>query len=305
MKDANKELIMEIKRLKKKRNAIILVHNYQRPEIQDVGDFVGDSLQLSQEAAKTNAKIIVFCGVHFMAETAKILNPDKKVVMPDLTAGCPMANMIDTEKLRMLKEEHPNAKVVCYVNTTAAIKADSDICCTSSNAQAVVDSLNCKEIIFIPDKYLGEWVAKKSEKKFILYWGYCPTHIKFSEDDILNLKKRYPKALVLCHPECQVQIKALSDFVLSTGQMIKAVKESKAREFIIATEQGIIHQMERKNPCKKFYHASPLAVCPNMKKTNLSNLLDALKNLKEHEVIVDKRIAGKARIAIQRMLKAI
>jgi len=296
------DIIQTIEQLKKKRNAIILSHNYQLPEVQDTADFVGDSLQLSQEAAKTNAKMIVFCGVHFMAETAKILNPEKIVVMPDLAAGCPMAGMIDISGLKKLKNEYPKARVVCYVNTTAEVKAESDICCTSSNAQKIIDSLKCEEIIFVPDKYLGEWISRKSNKKFILYPGYCVTHIKILDRDIIQLKKQHPKAKVLCHPECTIPVKAVSDFVLSTGQMIKTVKENPSKEFIIATEQGIIHQMEKQNPNKKFYHASRLAVCPNMKKTNLSNLLDALENPQEHEVVVKKSVVNKARLAIEKML---
>ena len=297
------EILSQINYWKNKKKAIILAHNYQLPEVQDIADFVGDSLQLSQESSKTNAKMIVFCGVHFMAETAKILNPKKKVVIPDLTAGCPMANMIDVERLKELKKKYPKAKVVCYVNTTAAVKSESDICCTSSNAQKIIDSLECKEIIFVPVKYLGGWVARKSNKKFIFYPGYCSTHIKILDKDIIKLKKQHPKAIALCHPECTVPVKVVSDFVLSTGGMIKITKENNAKEFIIATEKGIIHQMEKQSPDKKFYHASPLAICPNMKKTDLFKVLDALENPGDHEVIVEKSIASKARTAIKRMLE--
>ncbi len=299
----NQKIIDKIIKLKKEKNAVILVHNYQLPEVQDIADFTGDSLQLAQEAAKTKAKMIVFCGVHFMAETAKILNPEKTVVMPDLTAGCPMADMIDLKILRELKKEHPNAKVVCYVNTTAAIKSESDICCTSSNAQKVIDSLDCEEIIFVPDKYLGEWVARKSNKKFIFCQGYCSTHARILDTHIKELKKQHPKALALCHPECSIPVKAASDFVLSTGQMIKIVKENSCKEFIIATELGIVYQMQKQNPKKKFYHVSPLAVCPNMKKTTLPKVLDALKNPEEHEVRVPEDISKKSIKAIQKMLE--
>ncbi len=296
------DIIPRIKHWKNKRKAIILSHNYQLPEVQDIADFVGDSLQLSQEAAKTKAKMIVFCGVHFMAETAKILNPRKIVVVPDLNAGCPMANMIDASRLKKLKKEYPKAKVVCYVNTTAEVKAESDICCTSSNAQKIVDSLDCKEIVFVPDKHLGEWVARKSSKKFIFYPGYCVIHAKISDKDIMRLKKLHPKAKVLCHPECTIPVKTVSDFVLSTGQMIKEVKKNPAKEFIIATEEGIIHQMRKQNPHKKFYHPSLSAICPNMKKTSLLKILDALENPKNHEVAVKKITADKARSAIEKML---
>lgn len=297
------EQSVEIKELKKKLNAVILAHNYQLPEVQDVADFVGDSLQLAQEAAKTNADMIVFCGVHFMAETAKILNPGKIVVMPDLSAGCPMANMITAEKLAAAKAKNPNAKVVAYVNTTAETKALSDICCTSSNAQKVVDSLEGDEILFIPDQYLGEWVARKSKKKFELYPGFCPTHHRILDEHILALRKEHPNALVLCHPECSIPVKAVSDFVLSTGHMLKEVSENTANEFIIATEEGIVHQMKKQNPGKIFYHVGPLAVCPNMKKTTLDKVVDALKNPETHEVIVDKDIAQKAKSSIEKMLE--
>ncbi len=288
---------------KRKRQAIILSHNYQRAEVQDIADFIGDSLELSRKAVKTRAKMIVFCGVHFMAETAKILNPKKIVVMPDLTAGCPMADMIDAKTVKKLKKDHPKTKVVCYINTTAEVKAESDICCTSSNAQKVIDSLDCRKVIFIPDKYLGEWVSRKSYKEFIFYPGYCPIHMRISDKDIIKLKKRHPKAIVLSHPECALPVKIISDFVLSTSQMVKIVKENLNQEFIIATERGIIHQMKKQNPNKKFYSSSSLAICPDMKKTNLFNILNALKDPKNHEILVEKSIANKARVAIEKMLK--
>jgi quinolinate synthase len=297
-----KNIIRLIENFKKKRKAVILSHNYQRPEVQDVADFVGDSLQLSQQAAKTNAKMIIFCGVHFMAETAKILNPEKIVIMPDLNASCPMAKMIDEARLKKLKKEHPKAKVVCYVNTTAGVKAESDICCTSSNAKRVIDSLDTEEIIFVPDQYLGQWVARKSNKRFIFYPGFCPTHLRILDKDILRLKKQHPKANVLCHPECTASVKAVSDMVLSTGQMQKAVKESSNKEFIIATEEGIIHRLRKENPEKKFYHSSQFAVCPNMKKTTLAKVLGALESPENHEITVKKSVAYKARLAIEKML---
>lgn len=295
-------IIAKIKKLKEERDAVILVHNYQPGDVQDIADFLGDSLQLAQEAAKTTAKMIVFCGVHFMAETAAIFNPQKIVVMPDKSAGCPMADMIDASKLIALKKQYPQAKVVCYVNTTAAIKAESDICCTSSNAQKIVDSLDTDEIIFVPDKYLGEWVARKSKKNFILYQGFCPTHMRIAAEHITKLKAEHPKAVAMCHPECAVPVKAVCDFVLSTGQMIKLAKENPANEFIVATEEGILHQMKKQNPSKIFYHSSPMAVCPNMKKTDLFKVLDALENPEEHRVVVSAQVAEQARISIEKML---
>jgi len=288
---------------KKKRQAVILAHNYQQPEVQDIADFVGDSLGLSQQALKTKAKMIVFCGVYFMAETAKILNPDKTVIMPDKTALCPMASMIDQKKLIALKKAHPKAKVVCYINTTAETKAESDICCTSANAQKVVNSLSSQEIIFIPDQHFGQWVAQKSRKKFIFFRGFCPTHLRIHPGLIENLKKDHPQALVLCHPECNKEVKALSHYVLGTGQMLKFAKESSQEEFIIATENGMIYRLQKDCPQKKFYQASPLAFCPNMKKTTLTKILEALITPQNYEINVAKKIAEKARKAINKMLK--
>ena len=296
------KIVSQIKQLKKKRDALILAHNYQRPEVQDIADFVGDSLELSQKAVKIKRKMIVFCGVRFMAEAAKILNPEKMVIMPDLTAGCQMAAMIDPKTLKKLKSKHPRAKVVCYINTTAEVKAESDICCTSANAQKVIDSIKSREIIFAPDKYLGEWAARGTKKKIILYPGFCPPHMKISDKDIIKLKKKYPKAKVLCHPECRGDIKSLSDFILSTGGMVKKVKESKAKEFIIATEKDMIHKLQKEAPGKRFYPASAQAACPDMKKTTLFKVKEALENPKEYEVKVKKPLLKAARLTIERML---
>jgi len=297
-----KNLLQKILFLKKQHQAVILAHNYQRPEVQDMADFVGDSLELSQQAAKTKAKMIVFCGVRFMAETAKILNPKKTVVMPAPDAYCPMAAMINTEKLIALKEKHPKAKVVCYVNTTAEVKAESDICCTSANAEKIVNSQDADEIIFIPDQHLGQWVAKNSKKKFYFFPGFCPTHLRIHPSSILDLKKLHPEALVLCHPECTKEVKDISDYVLGTGQMLKFAKQSPKKEFIIATENGMTYRLQKQSPHKKFYQASPLAVCPNMKKTELFKILASLESPKDHEVLVDEKIAKKARKAIRKML---
>jgi len=297
-------LVEKIKELKKQRNAIILVHNYQRPEVQDIADYVGDSLGLSIAASKTDAEIIVFCGVHFMAETAAIICPDKKVIMPDEHAGCPMADMITVEKLKELKNIHPDAPVVCYVNTSAAIKAESDICCTSANAIKVVGTLEGKdEIIFVPDKFLGLYVASQvSNKKLILWHGFCPTHARILPIYIERARKKHPQAKVLVHPECRPDTIALADAVLSTEGMIKYAKETSAREMIIGTETGIIHRLKKENPEKEFFPAHERAHCPNMKLTTLEKVLWSLEDLK-HEVKVDKEIADRARQAIKKMLQ--
>ncbi len=296
-------LVENIQKLKKERNAVILVHNYQRPEVQDIADYIGDSLGLSITASKTEAKVIVFCGVHFMAETAAIISPQKTVIMPDVNAGCPMADMITVEKLRNLKLQNPNTPVVCYVNTSAAIKAESDICCTSANAAKVVNSLPDKEVIFIPDKFLGMFVQSKvPEKKIILFEGYCPTHAKILPEHIQKAKAERPGAPVIVHPECRPETIALADAALSTEGMLKFVKESKANEFLIGTETGIIYRMQKENPGKKFYPVTNLAICPNMKLTTLEKVLWSLEDMKT-VIKVPEDIASKARKAIERMLE--
>lgn len=296
------EIIDKIQKLKKERNAVILAHNYQIPEVQDISDFTGDSLGLSIQASKTKAEVIVFCGVHFMAETAAIISPDKKVIMPEINAGCPMADMIPTEKLKNLKTKYPGVPVVCYVNTSAEVKAESDICCTSANAVKVVQSLPDKEIIFIPDKYLGHYTETKvPDKNFILWEGYCPTHMRILPSHLYAAKRAHPEALILVHPECKPETIALADSVLSTGGMLKYAKESKAFEFIIGTEIGIIRTLEKNNPNKRFYPATEQAVCPNMKLTTLEKVLWSLEDLKT-EVKVPKQIADRARLAICKML---
>ncbi len=304
------DLAKEIRELKKKRNAIILSHNYQLPEVQDVADFHGDSLELSRMAAKTDAKVIVFCGVHFMAETASILCPQKLVIMPDLFAGCPMANMITADQLRKLKKEHPNAAVVGYVNTSAEVKAELDICCTSTNAVAVVDAIikdgstfgARDEIIFVPDKYLADYVSRQTGKKLIFWSGFCPTHVKILPEDIKREKKFHPQAKVMVHPECLPQVVAMADAVLSTSKMCKFAKESEAKEFIVGTEVGIIYRLKQDNPTKEFYPASERAVCPNMKRTTQEKILWALQELKE-EVRVPDDIRARAKKAIERMIE--
>ena len=296
------KLAEEILALKKQKSAVILAHNYQLPEVQDIADFVGDSLGLSIEASKTEAEIIVFCGVNFMAETAKILNPKKRVLMPEPKAGCPMAGMINAKQLKDLKESHPKAKVVCYINSTAHVKALSDVCCTSSNAVEIVRSLENEEIIFVPDQYLGSWVEKSLNKKLILWNGYCNIHNKILSEHVLQNKKEHPKALIMAHPECTPGVIDLADKVTSTSGMVKFPATVKNEEFIVCTEIGILHQLKKLYPDKRFYPAYEDALCPNMKLTSLEKVLWALEDEKE-EIVVDKEISNKALRSIEVMLK--
>ncbi|MFH1655721.1 MAG: quinolinate synthase NadA [Candidatus Omnitrophota bacterium] len=297
------ELIKKIEKLKKQRGAIILAHNYQLGEVQDIADYSGDSLELSRIAAKTDAKLVIFCGVHFMAETASILCPDKTILMPDILSGCPMANMITAEDLRELKNRHPKAVVVGYVNTSAEVKAELDICCTSTNAVAVVNHLKeAEEIIFIPDKYLADFVSKRTGRRLISWDGYCPTHTKILPEDIIKQVRLHPNAKAIVHPECIPAVIDLADEALSTGKMCKYVKESDTNEFIIGTEIGIIHRLAKENPKKKFYPATELAICPNMKRITVEKVLWSLEDLKE-EVKVPDDIRKRARKAIDKMLE--
>lgn len=299
------ELETKINTLKKKRHAVILAHNYQIPEVQDVADFCGDSLELSRKASQTDAKVVVFCGVHFMAETASILCPDKLVIVPDINAGCPMANMITVEDLKKLKREHPAAAVVGYVNTSAAVKAELDYCCTSTNAVAVINALkDKKEIIFVPDKYLADYVSRQTGRKLISWNGFCPTHVKILPEDIKREKKFHPLAKVMAHPECLPAVCALADEVLSTSKMVKYAKEADAREFIVGTEVGLIYRLKRDNPDKEFYPASERAICPNMKRTTQEKILWALEELKT-EVRVRDDIRRRAKLAIDRMIEIV
>lgn len=302
-KNSNSRLIEKIQRLKKERKAIILAHNYQMSEVQDVADYLGDSLGLSRQAAKTEAKVIVFCGVHFMAETAAILCPDKIVLIPDINAGCPMADMIDKERLKVLKRKHPKATVVSYVNTPAEVKAESDICCTSANAVELIRSLKSQEIIFTPDKYLAHYVSTKTDKRIIPWDGFCPSHVRILSGDIERQKKKYPGAEVIVHPECTPEVISLSDRVLSTEGMCKYIKESSALEIIVGTEIALLHRLRKENPDKKFYPASELAICPSMKLTTLEKILWSLEDMKE-EIIVPEKIRVKAKKAIDRMLES-
>jgi quinolinate synthase len=300
--NSNLDLIDRIIKLKKEKDAVILAHNYQIGEVQDIADFLGDSLQLSIKASKTKNKIIIFCGVHFMAETAKIISPDRKVLLPDKNSGCPMADMIDASKLKELKSKNPGALVVCYVNSSAEVKAESDICCTSSNAVNVVKSIPAsKKIIFIPDKYLGDYVQKQTGKKLILWNGYCPTHVMINVKDIIQLKKENLDAVVIVHPECTPEVINIADKVASTGGMIKYVKNSRKNKFIIGTEIGIIHRLKKENPDKTFLPATSKAICPNMKLTNLEKILWSLEE-ERYEIKIPEEIIRKARSAIDRMI---
>ena len=292
-----------INQLKKERNAVILAHNYQRPEVQDIADFTGDSLELSQEAAKVRAEIIVFCGVHFMAETAAIINPSKTVLIPDPAAGCPMADMINAEQVIKLKAKHPGAVVVCYVNSSAAVKAESDYCCTSANAVDIVAAIpKEKEVIFIPDRHLGRFVAEKLQRPMVIWEGYCPTHVAIRPEDITKQKALHPQAKVLVHPECTKPVSVIADSILSTGQMRRYIRKSDVQEFIIGTEVGILHSLRNENPDKKFYPASERATCPNMKKITLEKILWSLQD-KQKVVTVPEEIRTRAFTAIERMLK--
>jgi quinolinate synthase len=299
----DQRLIDEIRELRAKRKAIILAHNYQAPEIQDLADFCGDSLGLSIEASKTDGEIIVFCGVRFMAETAKILSPRKTVLLPDRRAGCPMADMITAAQLRGLKQKHPEALVVCYVNSTADVKAESDYCCTSANAVAVVQSLpKDRQIIFVPDQHLGRFVEKQTGRDMILWPGYCPTHVYIGEDDVRKAREQYPDAVVIAHPECSEPVKDLADALLSTGQMIKFVKGSPAKRFIVATEVGMIHPLKKARPDAEFIPASSRGVCPNMKKITLEKVLASLTGL-QFQIEVPEDIRRKAERSLQRMIE--
>lgn len=293
--------VERIRQLKEERNAIILAHNYQRGDVQDIADFVGDSFGLSKSAVSSGADVIVFCGVDFMAESAAVLNPDKTVLMPELSAQCPMAAMITPESLKLEKKKYPDAAVVCYVNTPASVKAESDICCTSANAIKVVNALPENEIIFVPDRNLALYVASHTEKRIIPWNGYCPTHHLILAGDILLEKEEHPDALVLVHPECRQDVIALADQVLSTAGMLKYAKQSNSKEFIIGTELGLLHRLNKENPDKTFIPATSYAVCPNMKMNTLGSIIRALEK-NEHVIKVPEEIRIKAKLALDRML---
>lgn len=297
------ELIEKINKLKKEKNAVILAHCYQNVEIDEVADYVGDSLYLSQMAAKTNADIIIFAGVYFMAQTAKILNPSRKVLLPRLESGCRMADMITLEQLREFKSKYPKMPTVCYINSTAEVKSECDICCTSSNAVKIVDSLKADEILFLPDTYLGKWVESQlGNVKVNTYTGFCPTHVQIRPNDVTEARKKYPNALVLAHPECHQSVVAMADYVGSTTGIMKFAAQSDKKEFIIATEKGVVDRLKRDYPEKEFYLIKDNVICPNMKWHTLTDIYNALDR-EEHEITVDTEIASKALKCIDRMLE--
>lgn len=297
------EVIERINQLRKEKNAIIIAHNYQRGEVQDIADFTGDSLELSRKAAKIDADVIVFCGVHFMAETASILSPDKIVLLPDEKSGCPMADMINAAALRKIKSEHANAKVVCYVNSSAEVKAGSDICCTSANATKIVASFPSEqEIIFIPDQYLGHYAASQSGHAVIPWNGYCPIHANITPVDIEELRTKHPDAKVVVHPECRPEVIALADKVASTSGILEFCRSKDVQEVIVGTEMGIIHRLEKENADKKFVPISQKAVCPDMKRITLEKILQSLENMAP-EVKVPEDIRIRAKGAVDRMLE--
>ena len=296
------ELIKKINRLKKEKNAVILAHCYQNAEIDEVADFIGDSLYLSQMAAKTNADIILFAGVYFMAQTAKILNPDRKVLLPRLESGCKMADMINLTQLREFKNKYPNIPTVCYINSTAEVKSECDICCTSSNALKIVDSLKADKVLFLPDNYLGKWVEKQlGNLEVITYQGCCPTHLQIKAEDIINARKLYPDALILAHPECHHTVTELADYVGSTTGIMEFAIKSDNKQFVIATEKGVVDRLKRDYPEKEFILIKESIICPSMKWHNLIDIYNALEN-EEHEINVDAETASKAMRCIDRML---
>lgn len=297
-----KHLERKIEHLKEERNAIIVAHNYQRDEVQEIADITGDSYALAREVSKAKEKVVVFCGVKFMAESAYIVSPDKIVLLPVEEAGCPLADMITVEKLVKKKEEYPKAAVVCYVNSPAAVKAESDICCTSSNAIHIVKSLKQRQVIFVPDKNLGAYVAEHVPKKEIILWdGYCTVHMRLTKEEVVKTKTLYPKAKFIVHPECRKEVLELSDYIGSTAGMIKYVKNSKSKEFIVGTEKGIIYKLKRDNPGKMFYVPTEQFICANMKLTTLGWIARSLEKM-VYKVEVPEKIAEKARLSLEKML---
>ncbi|KQO14119.1 quinolinate synthetase [Paenibacillus algorifonticola] len=299
--EQNRELRERLMQLKKERNAIILAHYYQRDEIQEVADFRGDSFLLAQKAAQTDADVIVFCGVHFMGESAKILAPNKTVIIPDERAGCPMADMVNVDGLRKLKAQHPNATVVTYINSSAEIKAETDICCTSANAVNVVNSVEGQDVIWVPDKNLGHYVQQKTDKNMIIWEGYCNTHDMLTVKDVEEMKAKHPNAQFVVHPECRPEVVELGDFVGSTTAIIKYCKESDCKEFIVGTEDGTGYQLRLDSPDKTFLFASKYLVCPNMKVNNLKKLVKCLETM-QPQIYVPPHVADQARLSLERML---
>ncbi|MBM7624967.1 quinolinate synthase NadA [Sporohalobacter salinus] len=296
------KLPARITKLKEEKNAIILAHNYQLDEVQAIADYTGDSLGLSQKAAQTEAEVIVFCGVDFMAESAAILSPDKTVLLPAYNAGCPMAEMITVEELQNKKSQHPEAAVVCYVNSSAAIKAESDICCTSSNAVEIVESIASEKIIFVPDKNLGNYVASQTDKEIICWDGYCPTHHRVTAKDVDKVKEAQPQAPVVVHPECRPEVVKTADYVGSTAQILEFASKSNAETIIIGTEQGLFYRLNQANSAQKFYLLNQGLICQNMKLTSLIDIAEALENL-QHQITVPEETRIKAQSTLDKMLE--
>ncbi len=297
------KIINEIKKLKEEKNGIILVHNYQLPEIQDIADLLGDSLDLSKKARDTDKDVIIFCGVRFMAETAKILSPEKKVLLPVHDAGCPMADMVTAKDLKKFKKENPDKRIVCYVNTSAEVKAECDLCVTSANAVKVISSYPYDKFLFVPDKNLGNYVKNVIKDKEITLWeGFCHVHLRFNVEDIKKAKELHPDALLLVHPECIPELLETADHIQSTNQMVNFIKGSDRTEFLIGTEEGIIYRLQNENPGKKIYPAGRAVICPNMKKTRLQDVLNALK-YGQYEIKLLDKIIKDARGSLEAMLE--
>lgn len=297
------ELKNEIYKLKKEKNALIVAHNYQNDEVQEIADFVGDSFYLSKVCAERPEEVIVFCGVHFMAESAKILSPHKKVLLPEIDAGCPLADMVTAEDVENLKKKYPDYSIVCYINSPASVKAKSDVICTSSNAVKIVREFPNDKIIFLPDKNLGSFVKKQVPEKDIILWeGFCITHYKIKKEDVEKAKSAHPNALVLVHPECRPEVVELADFVGSTKQIIDFATASKEKEFIIGTEMGVLYSLKKLNPDKKFYILHPGMICPNMKKNTLQSVRDALL-YERYQIEVEEEIMQGAKKALAKMLE--
>ena len=298
----SQSLLEQIAKLREKLNAIILAHNYQRPEVQDIADYTGDSLELSRKAAGTDAEVIVFCGVHFMAETAKILSPQKTVLLPDEAAGCPMADMITADQLEQEKAKYPGVQVVCYVNSSAAVKAGSDICCTSANAVQVVQAMDSERpILFVPDQYLGHYVMRKTGREMHLWPGYCPTHMKIGVDDVNRQRARYPGAKVLVHPECRPDVIDAADEALSTGGIIRYAQSYQGSTLIVGTETGILHRLRKENPAVQYVPVTKRGVCPNMKCITLEKVLWSMEEM-EPNIEIPKEVRQRALAAVERML---
>jgi quinolinate synthase len=295
------EIKEAIRRLKEEKNGVLLVHNYQRGDIQDLADFLGDSLGLSRQAARISQRLIVFCGVKFMAETAKILAPDKTVLLPRLDAGCPMASMVDVENLKKLKAEHPGASVVTYVNSTAEVKAESDVCCTSANAVQVVQNIDSDKIIFTPDRNLASYVQRFTGKKIIPWDGYCYVHDRFTKKEVLQARKIHPGAVLMVHPECPPEVIDVADEILSTSGMVRLARESKIKTFLVGTEEGMLYRLRKENPEKSFYSAGTSKMCRGMKLTRLEDLHQALVK-DQYEISIPMAVMDRARTALERML---